>query len=70
MMKKISVLIAGQHQTSICLEEEFLVAFENICRVLGQSRNSIITEIDKERGSKNLSSAVRVFVLNYYLDKK
>lgn len=68
-MKKISILIAGQHQTSICLEEEFLQAFDDICQIQGKSRNSIITEIDKERGNKNLSSAIRVFVLNYYIGK-
>ncbi len=68
-MIKISVLIAGRHATSISLEEEFYEEFLNIAAAMKMSRNQLITYIDKTRSAENLSSAVRVFVLNYYKEK-
>lgn len=62
-MKKISVVIAGRHSTSICLEDEFLFELKRISFMRHQSINEIITEIDKSKHTKNLSSAIRVFVL-------
>lgn len=62
-MKKISVVIAGRHSTSICLEEEFLFELKRISFLNHQSINEIITEIDKTKRTKNLSSAIRIFVL-------
>ncbi len=68
-MIKISVLIAGRHATSISLEEEFYEEFLNIASELKLSRNQLITQIDRTRKAENLSSAVRIFVLQYYKDK-
>lgn len=68
-MIKISVLIAGRHATSISLEEEFYEEFLNIAESMKMSRNQLVTYIDKTRTAENLSSAVRVFVLNYYKEK-
>ena len=62
-MKKISVLIASRHTTSITLEEEFYAALKKIAKAQDRSINDIITEIDANRKEKNLSSAVRVYVL-------
>ena len=62
-MKKISVLIAGRHATSLSLEEEFVVALKKIAKAQNKSVNDLITEIDAQRENKNLSSAVRVYVL-------
>jgi len=62
-MKKISVLIAGRHATSVSLEEEFVEALKKIAAQRGQSVNDIITQIDSSRGRKNLSSAIRIYVL-------
>ncbi|WP_448189538.1 ribbon-helix-helix domain-containing protein [Azospirillum sp. sgz301742] len=61
-MKKRSVLIAG-HPTSVSLEEEFWDALKDIASTRGVSVNALIEEIDAGRAG-NLSSAVRVFVLN------
>lgn len=61
---KRSITIAG-HRTSISLEEEFWKALRAIAREDGQSINALVSTIDKQR-STNLSSAIRVFVLNRY----
>ncbi|MCB1680631.1 MAG: ribbon-helix-helix domain-containing protein [Rhodospirillales bacterium] len=60
-MKKRSVLIAG-HPTSVTMEDEFWEALQEIAAQRGESLNQIITQIDSGR-SGNLSSAIRVFVL-------
>jgi predicted DNA-binding ribbon-helix-helix protein len=58
---KRSVTIAG-HRTSISLENIFWQELQNIAQARNQSLAALIAEIDAER-SGNLSSAVRVFVL-------
>lgn len=62
-MKKISVLIAGRHATSISLEEEFIAALKEISKKQKRSVNDIVTQIDAERTNENLSSAIRVYIL-------
>jgi predicted DNA-binding ribbon-helix-helix protein len=60
---KRSLAIAG-HRTSISLED----AFWDGLRAIAQHRNlsvaALVAEIDTFRGTANLSSAIRVFVLN------
>ena len=62
-MQKISVVIAHRHQTSISLEKEFLDELKIIAQKKGQSINQLVTEIDNSREYNNLSSAIRVYVL-------
>lgn len=62
-MKKISVVIAGRHSTSICLEEEFLHELKRIALIKHKSLNDMVTEIDRNKKINNLSSAIRVFIL-------
>ena len=62
-MKKISVIIAGRHATSICLEEEFLEEFKRLAAIKHMSINELVTEIDRDKKGNNLSSAIRLFVL-------
>lgn len=63
-MKKISVSLSG-HQTSITLEPEFIDALKRIATARGISVASIICEIDNNRNADtNLSSAIRVWILN------
>jgi len=64
-MKKLSVIIAGRHETSISLEDEFLVELKRIASEKGLSLNKLVTEIDQEKTIENLSSAIRVYVLKY-----
>ena len=64
-MKKLSVVIANRHQTSISLEEEFLDALKSIAEEKKLSLNQLITEIDSMREHENLSSAIRVYILQH-----
>ncbi len=59
---KRSVAIAG-HRTSVSLEAPFWDALKDIARRRGGSVQQLIGEIDAARGEHNLSSAIRVFVL-------
>ena len=60
---KRSITIAG-HRTSISLEEPFWTALADIAAGSGKSIAALIAEIDRSRGADgNLSSAIRVFVL-------
>lgn len=68
-MIKISVLIAGQHSTSISLEEDFFEELMNIAKERNISRNELVTEIDRNRQNNNLSSAIRSYILQYYKSK-
>ena len=61
-MKKISVSLSG-HQTSISLEPEFIDALNKIAATRDVSVAAIIGDIDAARGTRNLSSAVRVWIL-------
>ena len=56
------MLIAG-HRTSISLEAPFWEALRAIAARRGLSLNALVAEIDAAR-SGNLSSALRVFVLD------
>lgn len=63
-MKKISVSLSG-HQTSITLEPEFIDALHALVARDGRPLAQIISEIDNNRpANTNLSSAVRVWILN------
>lgn len=68
-MQKKSVVIAGRHQTSISLEDEFYAELENIAKEKNMSINGLVTEIDSKREHENLSSAIRVYILKYLKEK-
>lgn len=59
---KRSLSIAG-HATSISLEEPFWTELKAIAGAHGMSLASLVAEIDGARGRTNLSSALRVHVL-------
>jgi predicted DNA-binding ribbon-helix-helix protein len=62
---KRSLTIAG-HRTSLSLEAAFWQAAKEIAAAQNISLARLIGQIDKARGASNLSSAVRVFVLEHY----
>ncbi len=68
-MKKRSINILG-HSTSITLEDEFWSALKDIAAKQNISINTLISNIDKEHESGNLSSALRVHVLKTIQAKK
>jgi predicted DNA-binding ribbon-helix-helix protein len=63
---KRSLTIAG-HRTSLSLEPEFWEALQKIARAEGRTVASLVAEIDATRGDRNLSSAVRVWILTRLL---
>jgi predicted DNA-binding ribbon-helix-helix protein len=69
-LKKHSILIAG-HRTSLSLETAFWDQLRAIADRRGLSLNRLIEQIDGQRSRDakpaNLSSAIRVFVLNQIL---
>ena len=63
---KRSVNIAG-HATSVSIEKPFWEALKKIATTQSKSINQLITEIDEARPKDtqvNLSSAIRLYVLN------
>ncbi|MGB8067541.1 MAG: ribbon-helix-helix domain-containing protein [Pseudolabrys sp.] len=60
---KRSVMIDG-HKTSICLEDAFWSNLKAIAQAQGPTVAQTVTTIDKTREQSNLSSAVRLFVLD------
>jgi predicted DNA-binding ribbon-helix-helix protein len=65
---KRSVSIAG-HRTSVSLEGPFWEALREIADRQGVSVQSLIGRIDSDRGEQNLSSAIRVFVLETFRNR-
>lgn len=59
---KRSLTIAG-HRTSLSLEPEFWAALLAEAAKRNQSIASLVGEIDRSRGTRNLSSAIRVWLL-------
>lgn len=59
---KRSLLIAG-HRTSVSLEDAFWRRLRRIAAERGLSLNRLAAMVDASRGGANLSSAIRVFVL-------
>ena len=66
---KRSVVISG-HKTSISLEDAFWSGLKEIAHAQGASLSQTITEIDTTRRQNNLSSAIRLFVLDHVRDGK
>jgi len=59
---KRSVVIGG-HKTSVSLEEPFWSAVREIAGTQQMTVSSLLRHIDLERRNANLSSAIRVYVL-------
>jgi predicted DNA-binding ribbon-helix-helix protein len=59
---KRSLTISG-HRTSISLEDAFWRQVQILAQKRAQSISGLIAQIDAARGEANLSSAIRVFVL-------
>ncbi len=66
-LKKRSVRIAG-HETSITMEDAFWDVLRDIVQERDISLNTLITEID-EQSDGNLSSNIRVYILQYLQNK-
>ena len=62
---KRSVVLAG-HKTSVSLEDAFWRGLKDIATTRRMSLSDLISGIDIDREHGNLSSALRLFVLNHY----
>jgi predicted DNA-binding ribbon-helix-helix protein len=62
---KRSIVITG-HKTSISLEDPFWSGLKEIGKEHKKTLSNLVAGIDERRQSGNLSSAIRLFVLNYF----
>ncbi|WP_210179659.1 ribbon-helix-helix domain-containing protein [Bosea sp. PAMC 26642] len=63
--RKRSLAIAG-HRTSVSLEDPFWDALKQIAAADGRTMAALVAEVDSRRGATNLSSALRLHVLEHY----
>ena len=62
---KRSIVIAG-HKTSVSLEDAFWKGLKEIALNRRTTLSDLVAAIDSERQHGNLSSAIRLFVLDHY----
>ena len=62
---KRSVVIDG-HKTSVSLEDAFWKGLKEIARARNRTISDLIALIDAQRKHANLSSVIRLFVLEFY----
>lgn len=62
---KRSIVVAG-HKTSVSLEEAFWNGMKEISAMREITLSELVGEIDSHRKQGNLSSAIRLFVLEYF----
>jgi predicted DNA-binding ribbon-helix-helix protein len=62
---KRSIRVGGL-RTSISLEDHFFEALKEIATERGSTLQDLVRSIDRDRRDGNLSSALRVFVLEHY----
>ena len=65
LVVKRSIVAAG-HKTSVTLEDAFWEGLKEIARGRSISLSELVSAIDSERRHGNLSSAIRLFVLDFY----
>ena len=62
---KRSVVING-HKTSVSLEDQFWAALKSIAAERKLTLSELVSMVDGNRESGNLSSVLRVFILSQY----
>jgi predicted DNA-binding ribbon-helix-helix protein len=62
---KRSIVIAG-HKTSVSLEDAFWRGLKEIATSRRETLSDLVASIDSGRPHGNLSSAIRLFVLDHY----
>ena len=64
-VKKRSIVI-GCHRTSVSLEDDFWTSLRQIARGRQVTISHLIASLDAARENSNLSSTIRVFILDHY----
>lgn len=62
---KRSIVITG-HKTSVSLEDAFWTGLKDIATARNLTLSELVASIDGDRRQGNLSSAIRLFVLDHY----
>jgi predicted DNA-binding ribbon-helix-helix protein len=62
---KRSIVIAG-HKTSVSLEDDFWEALKEIASRRKATLSDLVASIDASRTQGNLSSAIRLYVLDHF----
>jgi len=65
MIVKRSIFI-DDHRTSVTVEDAFWKGLKDSAGVRRMSLSKLVASIDAERRHDNLSSAIRLFVLDFY----
>jgi predicted DNA-binding ribbon-helix-helix protein len=62
---KRSIVIAG-HKTSVSLEDAFWSGLKDIAGTRNMTLSELVATIDTDRRQGNLSSAIRLYVLDHF----
>jgi predicted DNA-binding ribbon-helix-helix protein len=65
LVKKRTIVIAN-HNTSVSMESAFWDSLKEIAASEGIPINRLVSRIHAKRQNANMSSAVRVYILEYY----
>ena len=67
-MNKHTVKVNG-HDTSVFIAEEFWLELKHISKLKKKSISVLISDVDKNKKTQNLSSAIRLYILNHLKNK-
>jgi predicted DNA-binding ribbon-helix-helix protein len=67
-VNKHTVKVNG-HDTSVFIEEEFWLELKYISKLKKKSISVLISDVDKNKKTQNLSSAIRLYILNRLKNK-
>ena len=65
LVVKRSIVVSG-HKTSVSLEDAFWTGIKEIASGRNMTLSDLVTTVDSDRQQGNLSSAIRLFVLDFY----
>jgi len=65
LIVKRSIIVNG-HKTSVSLEDAFWSDFKDIAQARGATLSELVGEIERTVAHANLSSAIRLFVLEHF----
>ena len=59
-------IVSARRKTSVSLEDAFWQGLKDIAKSRQMTLSDLVSSIDLDRERSNLSSALRLFVLNHY----
>jgi predicted DNA-binding ribbon-helix-helix protein len=65
---KRSIVLAG-HRTSVSVEDAFWEGLKTIAKQRHETLPQLVASIDADRQHANLSSAIRLYILDFYRDQ-